>query len=66
MSTAAANTATSEAIIAQGGTISHQHGVGTDHLPYLPREKGTLGMEAIADLCRRFDPAGMMNPGKLI
>jgi alkyldihydroxyacetonephosphate synthase len=58
--------AASEAIIAQGGTISHQHGVGTDHLPYLPREKGVLGMEAIADLCRRFDPVGMMNPGKLI
>jgi alkyldihydroxyacetonephosphate synthase len=58
--------AASEAIVAQGGTISHQHGVGTDHLPYLPREKGTLGIEAIADLCNRFDPEGTMNPGKLI
>ena len=58
--------AASEAIVAQGGTITHQHGVGTDHLPYLPREKGPLGVEAIADLCRRFDPEGMMNPGKLI
>ncbi|MGC9334186.1 MAG: FAD-linked oxidase C-terminal domain-containing protein, partial [Anaerolineae bacterium] len=58
--------AASEAIIAQGGTISHQHGIGTDHLPYLPREKGALGIETIADLCRRFDPEGMMNPGKLI
>jgi alkyldihydroxyacetonephosphate synthase len=58
--------AASQAIVAHGGTISHQHGVGTDHLPYLPSEKGTLGMAAIEDLCQRFDPGGIMNPGKLI
>jgi alkyldihydroxyacetonephosphate synthase len=49
-----------------GGTISHQHGVGTDHLPYLPAEKGTLGMDALRAVCRSFDPDGMMNPGKLV
>ncbi len=58
--------AASQAIVAHGGTISHQHGVGTDHAPYLAREKGELGMAAIQDLCRRFDPTGIMNPGKLI
>ena len=56
----------SEAIVAGGGTISHQHGVGTDHAPYLPLEKGELGMAALADLARRFDPDGVMNPGKLL
>lgn len=58
-------TAASEAIVAHGGTISHQHGVGIDHAPYLPAEKGSLGMAALADMCRRFDPDGLMNPGKL-
>jgi alkyldihydroxyacetonephosphate synthase len=58
--------AASEAIVACGGTISHQHGVGIDHLPYLAAEKGVLGMAAIGDLCQRFDPDGIMNPGKLI
>ena len=58
--------AVSEAIVAGGGTISHQHGVGTDHAPYLPFEKGELGMAALADLARRFDPDGLMNPGKLL
>jgi alkyldihydroxyacetonephosphate synthase len=58
--------AASHAIIAHGGTITHQHGVGTDHLPYLAQEKGALGMAAMEDLCRRFDPTGIMNPGKLI
>ena len=49
-----------------GGTISHQHGVGTDHAPYLPTEKGALGMDVIRSVCRTFDPDEMMNPGKLI
>jgi alkyldihydroxyacetonephosphate synthase len=48
-----------------GGTITHQHGIGTDHAPYLPAEKGALGMEAIRAVCRVFDPEEMMNPGKL-
>jgi alkyldihydroxyacetonephosphate synthase len=34
----------SRAVIAAGGTISHQHGVGKDHAPYLPYEKGEIGM----------------------
>jgi alkyldihydroxyacetonephosphate synthase len=59
-------TAASRAIVAHGGTISHQHGVGTDHLPYLEKEKGSLGMAVLADLCKRFDPDGIMNPGKLL
>jgi alkyldihydroxyacetonephosphate synthase len=58
--------AASEAILARGGTITHQHGIGTDHLPYMAREKGVLGSRIIADLCCRFDPGGIMNPGKLI
>jgi len=58
--------AASEAIIAAGGTISHQHGVGTDHLPYLAAEKGSLGLAALGDLCQRLDPKGIMNPGKLL
>jgi alkyldihydroxyacetonephosphate synthase len=49
-----------------GGTISHQHGVGLDHVPYLRAEKGDLGMEALAALCQVFDPDRMMNPRKLL
>lgn len=57
--------AASQEIQAHGGTISHQHGVGTDHLAYLPAEKGPLGMAAIRSLAQAFDPDGIMNPGKL-
>ncbi len=59
-------TATSQAIVAHGGTISHQHGVGRDHLPYLAAEKGATGIAAIQAICAHFDPAGIMNPGKLV
>ncbi|MBN2471392.1 MAG: FAD-binding oxidoreductase [Anaerolineae bacterium] len=55
----------SETIVALGGTISHQHGVGTDHAPYLPAEKGEPGMAAIRALYGYFDPDSIMNPGKL-
>ena len=59
-------TAASRAIVACGGTISHQHGVGTDHLQYLEAEKGALGMDLLRALCRTLDPGGIMNPGKLV
>jgi alkyldihydroxyacetonephosphate synthase len=49
-----------------GGTITHQHGVGLDHAPYLASEKGALGMDMLRALCRSMDPDEMMNPGKLI
>lgn len=59
-------TAATTAIVDGGGTVSHQHGVGTDHLPFVRAEKGELGVALIQDLCRRLDPQGLMNPGKLV
>lgn len=55
-----------EAIVKNGGTISHQHGVGKDHAPYLASEKGKLGITAITKLCNVFDPEQQMNPGTLV
>jgi alkyldihydroxyacetonephosphate synthase len=56
----------SEAVVRHGGTISHQHGVGRDHRPYLAAEKGPLGMRATEELCRVFDPEALLNPGVLV
>ncbi len=58
--------AASHAIVAGHGTISHQHGIGTDHQQYLITEKGSLGISAMRQLYAHFDPKGMMNPGKLV
>ncbi len=63
---AALKGAASRAIVAGGGTISHQHGVGRDHAAYLAAEKGQLGLDALAAAARCFDPEGRMNPGVLL
>ncbi|MFJ7072065.1 FAD-binding oxidoreductase [Streptomyces sp. NPDC098781] len=61
-----AKRAANEAILAAGGTISHHHGVGTDHRDWYVREAGPLGIEALRAVKRRLDPAGLLNPGVLL
>lgn len=56
----------SQAIVASGGTISHQHGVGKDHAPYLVHEKGARGMQGLHALLQHFDPQGVMASGNLL
>ncbi|MGX1316298.1 alkyldihydroxyacetonephosphate synthase [Streptomyces calvus] len=58
--------AANEAILAAGGTISHHHGVGTDHRDWYVREAGPLGIDALRAVKRRLDPAGLLNPGVLL
>jgi alkyldihydroxyacetonephosphate synthase len=61
-----AKTAASEAIVAGGGTITHHHAVGRDHAPWMRAEVGELGLELLRAAKERLDPAGVMNPGKLL
>ena len=61
-----AKRAASEAIVATGGTITHHHGVGRDHVPYLEAEDTPLGIAALRAVKRELDPVGIMNPGKLL
>jgi alkyldihydroxyacetonephosphate synthase len=58
--------AASEVILAHGGTISHQHGVGRDHATYLAAEKGAVGMATLAATLKSLDPDGIMAPGVLL
>jgi len=62
----AAKSAACEAIVATEGTITHHHAVGRDHAPYMPAEVGELGLDALRAVKERLDPAGIMNPGKLL
>jgi alkyldihydroxyacetonephosphate synthase len=62
----AVKTAACEAIVATGGTITHHHAVGRDHAPYMTAEVGAVGIEALRAIKDRLDPAGIMNPGKLL
>jgi alkyldihydroxyacetonephosphate synthase len=58
--------AATDAIVANGGTISHHHGVGEDHLPWIEQEKGALGVDILRAIKSTLDPKGILNPGKLI
>jgi alkyldihydroxyacetonephosphate synthase len=62
----AAKTAACEAIVGAGGTITHHHAVGSDHAPYMAAEVGATGVELLRAAKERLDPAGVMNPGKLL
>jgi alkyldihydroxyacetonephosphate synthase len=61
-----AKAAAGDAIIAAGGSISHHHGVGRDHIPWYRQEIGELGVRALRAVKDELDPAGIMNPGILI
>lgn len=58
--------AANDALLAAGGTISHHHGVGTDHRDWYVKEAGPLAVEALRAVKRRLDPEGLLNPGVLL
>jgi len=62
----AIKSAASDAIVRAGGTISHHHGVGEDHTAWLESEKGAMGMGVLRAVKRELDPAGVLNPGKMV
>jgi alkyldihydroxyacetonephosphate synthase len=62
----AAKTAACDAIVANGGTITHHHAIGRDHAPWMTTEVGSTGIDLIRAAKQRLDPVGIMNPGKLL
>jgi len=62
----AAKRAAGDAIVANGGTITHHHAIGRDHLPWMLDETGALGVDVLRAAKATADPAGIMNPGKLL
>lgn len=61
-----AKRAASDAIVANGGTISHHHAVGRDHRAWMRNEIGDLGVDVLRAAKSALDPVGVLNPGKLI
>ena len=51
--------------IAAGGTITHHHAVGRDHMPWYRAQRPDLFGKAFAAAKSALDPAGIMNPGVL-
>ncbi|RNC70341.1 MAG: FAD-binding protein [Desulfuromonadales bacterium] len=54
-----------DAAIAMGGTITGEHGVGIAKKKYLPRLVGESGIRVMRGIKQAFDPAGILNPGKV-
>ncbi|MEK6850925.1 MAG: FAD-binding oxidoreductase [Candidatus Thermoplasmatota archaeon] len=61
----AAKGAAMRAVVDAGGHVSHHHGIGSDHVAYFREAVGEPGIRLLRDLKARFDPRGIMNPGKL-
>jgi alkyldihydroxyacetonephosphate synthase len=61
-----AKAAASDAMMRTGATITHHHAVGADHRPWMRDEVGDLGVELLRAVKATLDPAGILNPGKLI
>ena len=51
--------------ISHGGSITGEHGVGTDKSRYMPRMFGADDLATMQLLRCAFDPAGLCNPGKI-
>jgi alkyldihydroxyacetonephosphate synthase len=62
----AAKEAAGEAILAAGGSISHHHGIGRDHIRFYESEIGSLAVQALRAVKSTLDPAGILNPGILL
>jgi FAD/FMN-containing dehydrogenase len=55
-----------QACVAAGGTITGEHGVGLDKLPYMDLIFSPESLRAMCDLRDVFDPARRANPGKVV
>lgn len=58
--------AATDCIMRNGGTLSHHHGIGKDHAPWIRKELGAGGLGILRAIKRQLDPKGIMNPGKLL
>ncbi|PZO67553.1 MAG: FAD-binding oxidoreductase [Kocuria palustris] len=55
-----------QAFIDAGGTLSHHHGVGAEHSPWMDQDVSPEGVELLRGLFRSADPSENFNPGKII
>lgn len=58
--------AATDCIMRNGGTLSHHHGIGKDHAPWIRQELGANGLSLLKAMKEKLDPKGIMNPGKLL
>ena len=62
---AAIKASASEAFVRNGGTLSHHHGVGYEHEPWMDRDHSEPALRGFDHLKDALDPSGIMSPGNL-
>jgi alkyldihydroxyacetonephosphate synthase len=55
-----------QAFVDNGGTISHHHGVGVEHSPWLEQDISPEGVAVMRGLFSAVDPGDNFNPGKVV
>ena len=58
--------AAEDSFLQNGGTVSHHHAIGTEHLPWIEADLSTTGVKAVRAIKDGLDPKGVMNPGKIL
>ncbi|OQX45891.1 MAG: FAD-binding oxidoreductase, partial [Candidatus Sedimenticola endophacoides] len=51
-------------VLTLGGTLSGEHGIGLEKLPFVGREIDPVTLDLMRSIKERFDPRGILNPGK--
>lgn len=49
-----------------GGSVSSEHGVGVAKVNYIKNALGEVGYSLMGSIKKAFDPAGILNPGKIV
>lgn len=62
----AANNEIIEAALDLGGTITGEHGVGTEKIPFMTKRFTPVEIAAQRSIKKAFDPAGLLNPGIML
>ncbi|HET9650011.1 MAG TPA: FAD-binding oxidoreductase [Microlunatus sp.] len=55
-----------QAFVDNGGTLSHHHGVGLEHAPWMEQDISAAGVHMIGGLFGAIDPGHNFNPGKIV
>ncbi|WP_282004816.1 FAD-binding oxidoreductase [Propioniciclava sinopodophylli] len=63
---ATVKTAIQQAFVDNGGTLSHHHGVGMEHAPWMEQVVSTEGVNLMRTLFAATDPGNHLNPGKIV
>ena len=54
------------AVLALGGTLTGEHGIGLEKLALMRRQFGEPELDAMRAIRLAFDPRGSLNPGKAV